>query len=114
MCSELKRNMPGQAMWEGSFYEALIENAIWNTEAFDQLHTELLDIAKAVKPNEPVNRELATMILFLQQRVSMLVAAHYNIDDVYKISNLSNDDLLDFKEQFDIAIASSITGNESK
>ena len=110
MPSELERNIPNNPNWEGSFYETLTEYGEWNAEAFWKLHLELTFIAKGVNAESPVNRELSYMLLYLQQRVLNLISAHFNGNDCFKIKNLTNEQLFEFKERFEMAILGVITG----
>ena len=110
MLSELERNIPNHCDWEGSFYETLTEHGEWNADAFWKLHLELISIAQGVNAESPVNRELSYMLLYLQQRVLDLISAHFNKNDYFKIKNLNNEKLFEFKERFEIAILGAITG----
>ena len=110
MPSELERNIPNHRDWEGSFYETLTEYGEWNADAFWKLHLELISIAQGVNAESPVNRELSYMLLYLQQRVLNLISAHFNENDCFKIKNLNNENLFEFKERFEIAILGAITG----
>lgn len=106
---ELERNIPGHSNWEGSFFERLTEYGEWDREAFWRLHQELVELAQRADKN-PVDRDLAYMLLYLQQRVLNLVASHFAKNDVFKITNLKGEQLYEFKERFDMAILGVITG----
>ncbi|WP_417661032.1 hypothetical protein [Pseudomonas sp.] len=110
MHSELKRNIPGNTRWEGSFYERLTEYGEWNSKSFWALHLDLLEIAKHQNTYLPVERELAYMLLYLQQRVLNLISAHFNKNDVFEISNINSEQLYEFKERFEMAILGAISG----
>ena len=110
MHSELERNMPGQSNWEGSFYERLTEYGEWDSESFWVLHLELLNIASNQDVNLPINRELAYMLLYLQQRVLNLISAHFTENDGFEISNINSEEIYEFKERFEMAILGAITG----
>ena len=106
---ELERNIPGHSNWEGSFFERLTEYGEWDQEAFWYLHKELVELAQRADEHS-VDRELAYMLLYLQQRVLNLVAAHFAKNDVFNITNLKGEQLYEFKERFDMAILGVITG----
>ncbi|ABI39371.1 hypothetical protein Shewmr4_2300 [Shewanella sp. MR-4] len=106
---ELERNIPGHSNWEGSFFERLTEYGEWDHKAFWLLHRELVELAQLADEN-PVDRNLAYMLLYLQQRVLNLVAAHFAENDVFKITNLKGEQLYEFKERFDMAVLGVITG----
>ncbi len=110
MQSVLEKNMPGQSNWEGSFYERLIEYGEWDAKAFWELHLNLLNIANRQDPHLQVDRELAYMLLYIQQRILNLISAHFDNNDVFKISNLSSEQVYEFKERFEMAILSAISG----
>lgn len=107
---ELARNIPGNAEWEGSFYERLTEYGEWNEAAFWKLHQELIEIAKSVNGEIYVSRHLMHMLVFIQERVLNLISAHLNVDDAFEISNLSVDSIYQFKERFQMAIIGVVTG----
>lgn len=110
MYSELERNIPGNLNWEGSFYERLTEDGEWDSKSFWVLHLELLNIAKQQKPDVGVDRDLAYMLLYLQQRVLTLIASHSTNKDSFKICNINNDQLYEFEERFNMAILGAISG----
>ena len=110
MYPELARNMPGNANWEGSFYERLTEYGEWNEEAFWKLHREFIEVAKSVNDESYVNKQLVHMLMFIQQRVLNLIAAHFNVNDSFQISNLSVDLVHEFKERFEMAVIGVVTG----
>lgn len=106
---ELERNIPGHSNWEGSFFERLSEYGEWDREAFWRLHIDLVELAKLADEN-PIDRNLAYMLIYLQQRVLSLVAAHFAKNDIFSITNLKGEQLYEFKERFDMAITGVITG----
>ena len=110
MHSELKRNIPGNTRWEGSFYERLTEYGEWDSESFWALHLDLVEIAKHQNTNLPVERELAYMLLYLQQRVLNLISAHFNKNDAFEIRNINSGQLYEFKERFEMDILGAISG----
>ena len=101
--------MPGHPNWEGSFYERLTEYGEWNAEAFWRLHLELLNIAKSANPETPIDRNLAHMLLYIQQRVFSLISSHFNQNDIYKINNVNEEMLHEFMERFEMAVLGAIT-----
>ncbi|MUH72016.1 Imm41 family immunity protein [Psychrosphaera haliotis] len=110
MHSELFRNIPGNLNWEGSFYERLTEYGEWDSKSFWVLHLDLLNIAKQQISNKPVERELAYMLLQLQQKVLNLISANFAKDDVFNISNITTEQLYEFQERFEMAILGAISG----
>jgi Immunity protein 41 len=110
MTQELERNMPNHENWEGSFHERLTEYGEWNADAFWLLHIDLLNIAKNAKPETLVERDLAYMLLYIQQRVLKLITAHFVKKDVFKIKNIPVAQLYEYKERFEMAIIGAVTG----
>ncbi|PHR93907.1 MAG: hypothetical protein COA78_32540 [Blastopirellula sp.] len=108
--NELERNLPGHQNWEGSFFERLTEYGDWEANAFWRLHLELLQLARSTNVNESVDRELSYMLLYIQQKVLNLISAHFDKDDVFNISNLTNEQLHEYQERFDMAILGVVTG----
>ncbi|GAB1270012.1 hypothetical protein NBRC116493_32650 [Aurantivibrio infirmus] len=111
MYQELERNIPGHPKWKGSFYERLVEYREWDVDSFWSLHLELLQIAKNNKESDMVDRNLAYKLLTIQQKVLNLVTSHFVKNDIFKIRNLSTDQIYDFKERFEMAIISAVTGS---
>jgi hypothetical protein len=70
-----------------------------------------LNIAKQQNPDVPVDKDLAYMLLYLQQRVLTLIASHSTNKDSFKICNIDNDQLCEFEERFNMAIFGVISGN---
>jgi len=110
MHSEIVRNIPGNLNWEGSFYERLTEYGEWDSKSFWVLHLDLLNIAKQQVTNQPVERELAYMLLLLQQKVLTLISAHFAKNDVFKIVNINTEQLYEYQERFKMAILGAISG----
>jgi hypothetical protein len=107
---ELQRNLPNHENWEGSFYERLIEYGEWNADAFWLLHLDLLNIAKNTDPESLVERDIAYMLLYIQQRVLKLITAHFAKNDGFKIKNITLAQLYEYKERFEMAIIGAVTG----
>ena len=110
MHSELERNIPGNINWEGSFYERLTEYGEWDSKSFWVLHLELLNIAKTKNNDLNVEKDLAYMLLYLQQRILTLISAHFTSSDVFEIVNINTEQLYEFKERFEIAVLGAISG----
>jgi len=103
-------NLPGNPRWVGSFYERLVEDAIWDRDEFWKLHLALTNAASASDSLETMNRELAWAVAKIQSRVLGVIAAHYNPNDIFGISNLAPDELTNFVERFDHAILGVFSG----
>ena len=110
MQNELLRNLPGNTNWEGSFYERLTEYCKWDIAAFWKLHLDLLNIAKETSNSKCIDRELALAVVTLKSKVSSLINSHYNKNDIFKIEDITPDELIDFTERFDQAILSVFSG----
>ncbi|MBC3920765.1 hypothetical protein H8L32_25085 [Undibacterium sp. CY18W] len=110
MFENISRNLPGNANWKGSFYEQLTECGIWDKHAFWMLHKDLVLAADKLKNLSSVDKELASAIVRLQSNVDRLFAAHFNKNDVFKIVNLSTDDMYALKERFDMAVIGVFSG----
>ncbi|MFZ6768854.1 hypothetical protein ACO0LM_17490 [Undibacterium sp. Di26W] len=110
MFENISRNLPGNANWAGSFYEQLSEYGIWDKDAFWLLNKDLVLAANKLKNLNSVDKEFASAIVRLQSNVDRLFAAHFNKNDVFKIVNLSTDDMYAFKERFDMAVTGVFSG----
>jgi Immunity protein 41 len=104
------RNLPGNPRWEGSFYEQLTEHGRWDIDEFWILHLALTEAAIALSQSDMIKKEIALSVVTLQSKVSHLLIAHFNENDVFEISNLSVDELIDFRERFYLAVISVFSG----
>ena len=106
MQPELNKNIPGHPDWVGSFYDILSEYGEWNEEQYQKLLTVLHETAKNNKGQINIDKELTKTILTLQAKVLNLISSHFDNNDVFKISNLNTDEILDKKEEFELAVLS--------
>lgn len=104
------RNIPGNPRWESSFYERLAEHGEWNAQEFWRLHLALTEAAKHATKSELIDRHLALCVVKICLRVSGLIAAHFDQNDVFKITNLSYDEVHQYKERFDHAVVAVFSG----
>ena len=102
-------NLPGQPAWEGSFYERLTEEGIWDEDEFWKLHYDLIRVARENK-GEEMDRILAAAIVKICLRVNNLISAHYDSNDIFVIKNLSAERLFKFGERFNITIMDAFSG----
>lgn len=110
MYEQIFRNLPGNPNWEGSFYEQLTEFGKWNRDEFWKLHLELLSVAQFEARSETLDRAVALAVVTLYSKISSLISANYNTNDVFKIVNLTNDDLGAFTERLQHAVLSVFSG----
>jgi hypothetical protein len=104
------RNIPGNATWEGSFCERLAEHGEWNASEFWQLHLALTQAGSVARKSDSIDRELAQCVVKMYSRISGLIAAHFDANDVFKISNLGYEELHQFKERLDLAVVGVFSG----
>lgn len=104
------RNVPENPEWIGSFYERLVEYGEWNIPEFWQLHHALIEAAIASRQSEKIDRMLALSVVKIHLRVSGAIAAHFDKNDVFNISNLSYDEIHEFKERLDLAVSGVFSG----
>ncbi|MCP1575214.1 hypothetical protein J2S30_003593 [Herbaspirillum rubrisubalbicans] len=105
----LFRNLPGSRNWEGSFYEKLVEYGIWDEYEFWKFHKDLIDIAKLIE-NRTVERDIATAVVVLYVKIASLISSHFNANDIFKIQNLSDSQILEFNERLDLAVVGAFSG----
>jgi len=110
MQAEILRNLPGNANWEGSFYERLSEHGVWDAAEFWKLHLALVITATNFAAHAQISRPLASSVATLQARVSNLIAAHYDANDAFQIHNLTAAELNAFSERFEHAVLSVFSG----
>jgi hypothetical protein len=103
-------NIPGNPEWEGTFYERLVEHAEWNASAFWQLHFSLIEVAKMGVESSQVDKTLAWAVLKIYSRVTSLIASHFDQNDVFAISNLSYEQIHQYKERLDMAVTGVFSG----
>jgi len=106
MQDEIVRNIPGHPDWVGSFYERLSEYGEWNENKYQNLLAILIELAENNKGQQNIDRELIKTLLILLIKVLNLISSHFDSNDVFKISNLSTDEILNKKEKFEIAVIS--------
>lgn len=110
MYVQIYRNLPGNSDWEGSFYERLAEYGDWSIVEFWRLHFDLVGVARSEDSSAGVNRELALAVATLFAKITNLISAHYNVNDVFQIENLSSDELLAFTERLEHAVLGVFSG----
>jgi hypothetical protein len=110
MYVQIFRNLPGNPGWEGSFYERLVEYGDWSIVEFWRLHFDLVSAARSEALSAGMSRELALAVATLFAKITNLVSAHYNVNDVFRIKNLSSDDLLAFTERLEHAVLGVFSG----
>lgn len=110
MHDHIYRNLPGNPNWEGSFYEKLTEHCVWDADEFWKLHFDLTQAAKISNQSDQIDRELALWVCMLQTKVFRLVCAHFNQNDVFKISNLASEEIYQFIERFEMAVIGVFSG----
>lgn len=106
---DLFRNLPGNDDWEGSFYEKLVEYGIWDKTEFWKLHKDLIAVAKDLD-SKKVERTVATAIVRLYVKIASLISSHFHENDIFKIKNLSNSEILEYNERLDLAIVGAFSG----
>jgi hypothetical protein len=110
MSDEIQRNLPGNPEWESSFYGKLAEHGVWDVDAFWRLHLDLILAARTNCLSEQIDRKFALVVTTLFARVANLIEAHFNSNDVFKITNMTTDDLLAFRERFEHAVLGVFSG----
>lgn len=107
--SVIYRNLPGNPLWEGSFYEKLAEYGLWDEREFWRLHHDLIRVAKDIKGQE-ISKELSAAIVKIYIRISSLMAAHSDPMDGFSIKNLNHEQIISYKERLDIAVIGVFSG----
>lgn len=110
MYPQIFRNLPGNSDWKGSFYERLAEYGDWNIVDFWRLHYDLVAAARSQDSSAEVNRDLALGVAMLFAKITTLISAHHNVNDVFQIKNLSTDELLAFNERLEHAVLAVFSG----
>jgi len=104
------RNIPGHPNWEGSFFERLVEDSIWDRDEFWKLHLALVNAALSVDSEFWISRELAWAVAKLFAGVLAAYGAHGDPNDVFEISGITPDELRDFVERFEHASLAVFSG----
>lgn len=107
---EIERYSASHPDWEGSFSESLYEYCEWNIPEFWKLHKELLELAVWLREKDDINKQLVGRILGIQKSVWTMVTAHYNENDIVTLSGITDEQLHEFIERFDMAIMGVTTG----
>ena len=107
---EIERYSANHPDWEGSFSERLNEYCEWNAQEFWKLHKELIDLAIWLRSYDSVDKKLIGKVLGIQKSVWSMIAAHFNKYDVVTINGVTDDELHEYIERFDMAILGVATG----
>lgn len=107
----LFRNLPGHPEWAGSFHERLVEDGIWDEMEFWRLHLELVNATSVTRGSQFIERGLALAVARIHSRVLGAVAAHVDPNDLFRIPNLSDEELRTFIERWDHAVLGFFSGN---
>jgi hypothetical protein len=108
--SVLFANLPGSDTWDESLWGRLVEDGVWDEQAFWELHAALISLARINNGSALIDRATAQAVCKIQARVLGCVASHRDPDDVFKITNLSDERLGDFVERFEHAVLSVFSG----
>lgn len=103
-------NLPGSDTWAGSFWGRLVEDGVWDEQAFWELHAALISLARLHKGLVSIDRATAQAVCTIQARVLGCLASHRDPNDVFEITNLSDERLQDFLERFEHAVLSVFAG----
>ena len=108
---EIYRNMPGDGSpeWEKSFYGYLAEYGEWDIDKFWVFHKALINIAKQVDFEQPIERELAYALIYIQERVLTIVSSHFS-DNEFSFTSIEDSTLYDALDRFELALKGAITG----
>ena len=104
------KNFPLHLNWQESFYAKLTEGGIWDRDEFWKLHRDLGWITSELMDSDCMERDFATDLVWLLSRINELYVAHFDKNDVFQILNLSDDELRQFKERFDVAVHGVFSG----
>lgn len=107
---EIERYSANHPDWEGSFSERLYECNEWNPQEFWKLHRELIELAIYLRGFDNVDKKLVAKLLVIQKSVHSAIAAHYDPNDVVTLSGVTEDELHEYMERFDMAILGVASG----
>lgn len=107
--SNLFRNLPGNSDWEGSFYENLVENGIWDEVEFWKLHFDLIDIARD-SDEKNIDRNISAAVMRIYVKIASLISAHFRQNDIFRIHGLSDSKISEYKERLDLAAIGAFSG----
>lgn len=92
-CAE---NDPGSERWsEASFVGRLTEEAVFDRGLYASLERAMV----AVGEGSPTAEDVWSLLRILE-RVTLLIGSHLDPGDVYRITNLQQDEVLDFNNEF--------------
>ncbi|MGF1740301.1 immunity 41 family protein [Vibrio profundum] len=107
---EIERYSSAHPDWEGSFSERLYEYCEWNVTEFWKLHKSLVELAIWLRGEDKIDKQLVGRILGIQKSVWTMVAAHFNENDVVRLKGVTDEQLHEFVERFDLAITGISSG----
>ena len=97
--------------WEGSFSERLYEHAEWDHGEFWKLHKELIDLSIHWYHESRIDKKIVGKILGIQQSIHSTIIAHYDNNDYFKITNITDEEIHQLKERIDTAIIALTSGD---
>jgi hypothetical protein len=107
---EIERYSAKHPDWEGSFSERLYEYCEWNQDEFWKLHEELTEVAKGYRELLHFPKELMGRILGIQRSIYSIMIAHYNENDVVKLTGITEDKFEQFIQRFEDVMIGLHTG----
>jgi hypothetical protein len=91
----ISSNFPWCEEWdESSFIGYLHDYAMWDYEKYWQLELSLYNICK-----QNISFEMKWRIFKIFSSTMMMFCSHFDQNDVFKIKNLSNEEIFDLRER---------------
>lgn len=87
---------------EHSFLRILHEDETWNHEKYWELDHAMVVCAKNNREQTQLNRELCAVAARIYINILGLVSAHYDENDFFRIKNLSDEEVFDFREKTEL------------
>lgn len=99
----INRNFPWCDEYDDcSFTGFMNERRRWSDEEYFKLDNELYDLAEKYGNLEQLPRELAWRIMNIFSYVMLTIGCHYDSNDLYEFENLSDAELCDRRERFQL------------
>lgn len=97
----INRNCPeNNAYSDDSFTGLLHEQCHWSDEEYFKLDDALHQLARLYQDESLLPREITWPLMRIFSFVMMTIANHYNKNDLYRIENLTDEQLFERKTRF--------------
>jgi hypothetical protein len=102
---EIARNFPHCIEHsDASFLGCLHERNIWDAEEYRKFESALKELARMYHGVNDLPREISWRVFRIFSHVMLLISAHYDPNDSYRVQNLTDAELSKWRERFQLVM----------